>query len=208
MECGNCGAQRRAGSQICLACGELAARRADADVASPSESYCGRWGTAARPVAREPAGYVVRWLAYVVDSVISLALVAVAFLAWGLADGRAVTLGTLAGRDGFAALVTAVGVQWLYFALFESSVLMGTPGKRLFGLVVTDEAGGQLGLVHTLGRAAAKALMVGLVPFTLFIAFFSSRRQTLYDLLLGTVVTEDDGPLRPTGPRYLRQPGP
>jgi uncharacterized RDD family membrane protein YckC len=76
----------------------------------------------------------------------------------------------LAGTAGFAAIrasktlltgslvflaAAAVGL-WVYYAGFESSKWQATPGKRLFGLSVTDEQGRRIGLWRATRRFAAK----------------------------------------------------
>lgn len=84
--------------------------------------------------------------------------------------------------------VVASLVSWLYFASQESSGWMATLGKRAMGLAVQGVDGRQL----SFGRASirwagrwASGLMFGL---GYALAAFNTRRQTLHDLLAGTVV--------------------
>jgi len=77
---------------------------------------------------------------------------------------------------------------FLYYALFESSQMQATPGKRAVGLKVTDLRGEQISFGRALGR-----LFGQLVSFLTFgvgyaMAVFTERRQTLHDMMAGTLV--------------------
>lgn len=106
----------------------------------------------------------------------------------------------------------------LYFALFESSTWQATPGKRQIGLIVTDCQGRRLGRARSLARSVLKlipwelahaciwqlrfavdpaqtrlwsagfAVVWLLVGANLVALWLSSRRQTIYDRLSGSVV--------------------
>jgi uncharacterized RDD family membrane protein YckC/Tfp pilus assembly major pilin PilA len=76
----------------------------------------------------------------------------------------------------------------LYYALFESSQMQATPGKRALALKVTDLQGEQISFGRALGR-----LFGHLVSFLTFgvgfaMAVFTERRQTLHDMMAGTLV--------------------
>jgi len=85
----------------------------------------------------------------------------------------------------------------LYYTLFESSGMQATPGKRLFGLEVTNLQGERIHFGQALGR-----LFGHLVSFLTFdvgfaMAVFTERRQALHDKMAGTLVvnreeTSDD----------------
>src|SRR5688572_31357000 len=62
------------------------------------------------------------------------------------------------GFWGLVLLAMAFFGQWLYFALFESSVWQATPGKRVVGLIVSDEAGRRLSFGRASGRFLGKIL--------------------------------------------------
>jgi uncharacterized RDD family membrane protein YckC len=86
--------------------------------------------------------------------------------------------------------VVASIISWLYFALQESSGWMATFGKRLMGLAVQGVDGRQLSFsrasIRWLGRWAS-GLLLGL---GYMLALFTDKRQTLHDLLAGTVVVQ------------------
>jgi uncharacterized RDD family membrane protein YckC len=92
------------------------------------------------------------------------------------------------GTDSHGTVATVI--YWLYFATQESSGWMGTLGKRAMGLAVQGVDGRQLSFsrasIRWLGRqVSAFALGLGYL-----LALFNEKRQTLHDLLAGTVVVQ------------------
>jgi uncharacterized RDD family membrane protein YckC len=84
-------------------------------------------------------------------------------------------------------LTVAVVVDWLYFAIFESSTWQATLGKRALGVVVTDLAGERISFGRATGRHFAHYLSsIFLIGF--LIQPFTARRQALHDLIAGTLV--------------------
>lgn len=92
------------------------------------------------------------------------------------------------GTDSHGTLAWVIG--WLYFAAQESSGWMATIGKRAMGLVVQGVDGRQLSFsrasIRWVGRWAS-GLLLG---FGYLLALFNEKRQTLHDLLAGTVVVQ------------------
>ena len=93
----------------------------------------------------------------------------------------------------FGSMVVGGLIGWLYFTLFESSVLQATPGKLIFGARVTDLGGRRI----TFGRANARYWGKFLDVLTLAIGYlmagWTRKKQALHDKLAETVVV-----LRPT----------
>ena len=83
---------------------------------------------------------------------------------------------------------TASLISWLYFATQESSGWMGTFGKRVMGLAVQGVDGRQLGFGRASLRWAARWLSGLAFGLGYALALFNDKRQTLHDLLAGTVV--------------------
>ncbi|MCL2469152.1 MAG: RDD family protein [Alphaproteobacteria bacterium] len=93
---------------------------------------------------------------------------------------------------GIAVIPTAgffyVFLQWIYFAMFESTSRGATPGKMIFGLRVAGYDGkrisfGQATLRYFCKYISAFPMMLGFV-----MAFFMPRKQALHDLLAATLV--------------------
>ena len=77
---------------------------------------------------------------------------------------------------------------WLGAAWFESSAWQATPGKRLFGLTVTDECGRRISFARAIGRNLVK-LMGGPYSYGYLMALASPRGQALHDRFQNTLVT-------------------
>ena len=94
----------------------------------------------------------------------------------------------LLGTDSHG--VVASVISWLYFAAQESSGWMATLGKRVMGLAVQGVDGRQLSFsrasIRWVGRwASGLALGLGYL-----LALFTDKRQTLHDLIAGSVVVQ------------------
>jgi hypothetical protein len=77
-----------------------------------------------------------------------------------------------------------------YAPLMESSRLHATVGKLALALQVRRKDGGDVGFVRAFLRNLAEALCILSLTLGYLIALFTTRRQALHDLLLGTVVME------------------
>lgn len=75
-----------------------------------------------------------------------------------------------------------------YFTLLESSRLQATLGKLLLGIKVVDVLGKRISFVRAMGRFLAKILSGQVLLIGYLMAAFSERKQTLHDVLAGTLV--------------------
>ncbi len=87
-------------------------------------------------------------------------------------------------------LILVIVGQWLYFAWFESSKYMATPGKMLLGLIVTDMDGNRLTFSKATLRLIAKILTNAIFYLGYICIAFSSKKQGLYDMIAGTLVVK------------------
>lgn len=87
---------------------------------------------------------------------------------------------------GFALGLFVVG--WLYWAGFESSPLMATPGKRAAEMRVTDMDGERISFARASARYFAKLLSAAPLLLGFLMAEFMPRRQALHDLIAHTLV--------------------
>jgi len=84
-------------------------------------------------------------------------------------------------------------INWLYFALMESSDRQATLGKMALGIVVTDLDGNKIGFGRATGRYFAKILS-GLILFIGFIMVaFTAKKQGLHDMIASTLVVKKAG---------------
>ena len=95
----------------------------------------------------------------------------------------------------FATLLFFVVVSWAYFAGCESSKWQATPGKKFFGLVVTDEDGARATFWKTslrfwFGRALMHVPYVGIYYFLVDCGrvAFSRDGRAVHDLMAGCCV--------------------
>jgi uncharacterized RDD family membrane protein YckC len=131
--------------------------------------------------AQAYGGFWIRFLAYLVDSVILFTALLV------LGAGAA-----FAGGSGMTVLgVLCIVGPLLYWALMQASARQATFGKALLGLKVTDSDGERLSIVRSLAREVAK--IVSAIPLLLgfLLAAFTGRKQALHDMIAGTTVVRD-----------------
>ncbi len=96
------------------------------------------------------------------------------------------SMGSMGSMLSLQLLFIVVG--WLYGALFESSAMQATPGKRLMGLKVTDDYGNRIGFGRASGRHFGK-IISGLIFYIGFmLAGWTARKQALHDMMAGCCV--------------------
>jgi uncharacterized RDD family membrane protein YckC len=147
---------------------------------------------AGRPVARmgpvagvstdrwplEYAGFWVRTVAFVIDSVVVFVAQSLLQVALGLQNQTFTDLESMRQYISDARVMTgwvlftvlAVLWQWLYYAFMESSNRQGTLGKMAMGLAVTDLEGRKLTFARASGRFLGKGLANLLAGVVLLVA--------------------------------------
>lgn len=143
------------------------------------------------------AGFLSRFAAFVVDylliSLVMAIVLAIFLPSMFMAEGpKTIEYSSDYVRD----LTEAAGpfqyvffaIWGLYNAIMHASSWQATVGKRAMGIIVTDTDGERLGFGKALLRFLVKLLSTMLLFIGYFFAFFSSRRQTLHDMLAGSVV--------------------
>jgi len=150
-----------------------------------------------QPVRVAYAGIWLRLAAVLIDSFVlaipSFVIVMLAVFALGLklpdADAPVTQFPSPAGVF-FATEGALMIVQWLYFAVMESSPWRGTLGKRALGIAVTDLNGKRISFgrasLRFLGKLVSSAtFLVGYV-----MAGFTQKRQALHDIIASTLVVK------------------
>ena len=161
------------------------------------------------PITPEPvftsleyAGFLIRLVAYLIDSVIigvigsiilmpAMILYFAAIFASSSNDPN-VTFLLIAVLLMFLTVLIELVVVALYYAWFESSKYMGTPGKILLKLKVTDANGNRISLVTALLRFILKNVLNQFFWIGSLFILFSDKKQGIYDLLLNTYVIKDE----------------
>lgn len=141
------------------------------------------------------AGLMSRFLALLIDTVVSFVLTIVIFLVLGIFTALAgIGLGSTAAELGMAAqFVVWFVVDWGYMVLLESVWSGQTIGKRVMGLRVIQDTGVRVGplqaLLRNLVRPVDKLPVFYLVGGVA--ALLSGTQQRLGDLLAGTIVVRE-----------------
>ena len=81
-------------------------------------------------------------------------------------------------------------VQWLYYALMESSPKQGTLGKMAIGLKVTDLSGNRISFGRATGRYFGRILSGLILDIGFLMIVFTAKKQGLHDIIAGTLVVK------------------
>jgi uncharacterized RDD family membrane protein YckC len=161
-------------------------RSTTADDASPRE--------ARRPRKAPRHGYAGFWkrlAAFLVDTIV---LAGVGFCV-GFAFGfvMVLALGPRLDQDVLQLASFGLGflINFLYYAILESSESQATPGKRVLHIKVTDEDGRRITFARATGRYFAKLLSFVILGVGCLMAAFTPRKQALHDSLAHTLVIND-----------------
>lgn len=146
------------------------------------------------------AGFWRRFVAHIIDQILigivafMLFIPGLALFGIGLGSGMieespsAIGFILAAIAAYLAAIVLIVVLQWLYFALMESSARQATLGKQVLGIVVTDLNGQKISFGRATGRYFGK-IISGLILYIGFImAGFTEKKQALHDVMASTLV--------------------
>lgn len=102
----------------------------------------------------------------------------------------------------FALIIAAFSIvlQWLYYALMESSKKQATLGKMALGLKVTDMQGNRITFGRATGRYFGKIISGLILNIGYIMAAFTEKKQALHDMMANCLVIIDD-------PRYQQNQG-
>lgn len=136
------------------------------------------------PVQLTYANFWIRFVALLIDGLLTSVVTAIILLTLGLPLVPDIT--DIEARLKMNLVNVAVG--WLYHASFESSSYQATPGKQAMGLFVTDTEGYRINFSRASWRYFGKLLSGLLLLLGYILAAFTPRRQALHDLMAGTLV--------------------
>lgn len=140
-------------------------------------------------------GFWVRVLAYIIDAIIlqmvsTILIMMVAGVGFATGGANEESLGFAV----FGAYGLTLVINWLYYAVLESSTWQGTVGKKALNLVVTDDSGGRIGFGRATGRYFAKIISSLILLFGFFMIGWTQRKQGLHDMIAGTLVHKTNSP--------------
>ncbi len=153
----------------------------------------------AEPTSTNPeyAGFLLRLVAYIIDSFILSFALGIVLAAIGVAMGVGFENfsdpSNMAGQMMLASFITtaAVGsllVSWLYYALLESGKNQGTIGKMVLNLKVTDMNGDPVSFGRASIRFFGKFLSSAILYIGYFMIGFTEKSQGLHDMIAGCLV--------------------
>lgn len=150
--------------------------------------------TSAVAAVGRPAGFWIRCVAYLIDSLVlgiplGIALVVFYLLFIEPADSEQGSALAVVGEIAGLVIFLTV-IAWLYEALLTSSARGATLGKMAFGLRIVAADGSQLSFGRATGRFFLKAIVTPAVPLAIgyLMAAFTKRKRALHDVLAETFV--------------------
>ena len=90
----------------------------------------------------------------------------------------------------FGMFIFSILINWLYFALMESSYRQATLGKMALGLKVTDIEGKRISFGKASGRYFGKILSGMILYIGFIMVAFTEKKQGLHDMLANTLVID------------------
>jgi uncharacterized RDD family membrane protein YckC len=194
MFCSKCGAAIPDTASVCPVCAQPTG-----GVAVPA--YGGSYGATAVPHVAY-AGFWLRFVAWIIDSlVLQVVLSFVLIPFFGHSVIREILHGhQISGPEDLLPLLAGIWrmiliqrvLEWLYYALTESSAWQATLGKKALGLRVTDLQGERVSFGRATGRYFARII----THLTFFIGYimagFTEKKQALHDVLAGCLVVRQE----------------
>jgi len=215
MFCSKCGAQVPEGVAFCGACGQAVSATSapppvppaytpPSPVPPPAQyppAYVppaqAAWQTSARPPVAY-AGFWLRFVAFIIDSIVLYFVGTIITLPFIASMGlRGIMRGHMPMSPEelmplMGALIRLVLIRtvlnWLYYALLESSSWQATLGKKALGLEVTDMEGRRISFGRATGRFFAKIISALILWIGFIMAGFTEKKQALHDMIAGTLV--------------------
>ncbi len=189
MYCSRCGTWVPAGAPVCPSCGTeqagappsppvRAVAAAAADVSPPAAAVAVRYG-----------GFWRRFAAGCVDALVLFFPNAILRELSGLPSPLSLRPlpDDMLGRSLMMTAIMTL-VTWWYCARLESSHWQGTLGQQLLGMRVTDLAGRRISFLRATARYFGQWLSLLLCGVGYLFNLWTSRRQTLHDIVAGCVI--------------------
>jgi uncharacterized RDD family membrane protein YckC len=92
----------------------------------------------------------------------------------------------------FSIVILSLALNWLYFAIMESSKIQGTVGKMLLKIKVTDMEGKRISFGRATGRFFGKIVSGIIIMIGYIMAGFTEKKQALHDMMAGCLVMKEE----------------
>lgn len=149
------------------------------------------------------AGFWLRFVAYLIDGVISGIAFVILLIPLFVLTGAGAALSRISSGEDISDNVAAflgIGfifgffgivflISWLYYALSESSSWQATPGKKMLNLKVTDMTGEPISFGRASGRFFAR-IITHMIPLAIgyILAGFTEKKQAIHDMIASCLV--------------------
>lgn len=206
MFCIRCGTHLPREAAFCSSCGAPVTLGTEVPGAAvpPPATDPGPWAAVpAEPSATRAApvygGFWRRFWSYLIDRfLLGVVFTPVGFMVfvpllandsagWADTDLPAEAITALMGAVLTVAFLELLG-SWFYYALMQSSSRQATLGQLALGLRVTDVEGRRISFARASGRHFARVLTSLTLGIGYIMVLFTARKQTLHDLVAGTLV--------------------
>lgn len=139
------------------------------------------------------AGFWMRAIASVVDTVVLVFVTFIVGFVFGLAIGYEMSRNGASEQEiqitaGIVGNLLGIFIAWIYFAAMESSKWQATIGKMALGLRVVDEGGNKIGFGRATGRYFAKIISAITLLIGYFMAGWTKQKRALHDIIADTLV--------------------
>ena len=206
MYCSKCGSNLPEGAAFCSACGQPMATTfaAPPAVAAPVSVAPSVYAPPAQPSWPAPAaravayaGFWLRFVAWIIDRIVLQFAGSILTLPFAASMGiRAFMRTHPTSPEDFIPLfenmrrvfLIILVLEWLYYALLESSAWQATLGKKALGLEVTDLAGVRITFGRATGRYFARYISFFTLGIGYIMAGITAKKQALHDMIAGTLV--------------------
>jgi uncharacterized RDD family membrane protein YckC len=206
MYCSKCGSNLPEGAAFCSACGQPMATTfaAPPAVAAPVSVAPPVYAPPAQPSWPAPAaravayaGFWLRFVAWIIDRIVLQFAGSILTLPFAASMGiRAFMRTHPSSPEDFIPLfenmrrvfLIILVLEWLYYALLESSAWQATLGKKALGLEVTDLAGVRITFGRATGRYFARYISFFTLGIGYIMAGITAKKQALHDMIAGTLV--------------------
>jgi uncharacterized RDD family membrane protein YckC len=215
MFCSKCGANVPEGVAFCSACGQPVPSASVVPPIPPVSTAAppapvpnqypppyvppvqAAWQTSARPPVAY-AGFWLRFVAFIIDAIVLHFVFTIVTLPFIASMGmRGIMRGHMPMspeeliplmRGLFHIFLIRTVLNWLYYALLESSAWQATLGKKALGLEVTDMQGVRISFGRATGRFFAKIISSIILCIGFIMIGFTEKKQGLHDMIAGTLV--------------------
>jgi uncharacterized RDD family membrane protein YckC len=175
-------------AEYCNACGH--------DLGRIAVTYVTDYDERPAPGDSVYAGFWLRLLALIIDdaimstvrSIFAVPLIMAIPMLPGVEETTEEPAFSLFSLIAIGTLIFFLVLEYLYYALMESSSLQGTLGKVALNIVVTDLDGNRISFGRASGRFFGRILSAMIFYIGFLMVAFTPRQQALHDMLAGCLV--------------------